>query len=127
MLPCTFCSPGWLAAIPVKTIRGVWRIREYRDRDQPLCKGRIKMRGQIGGRGRRCGELEGQERRGGVRGMGRRGDVKLSTEKALRPLVAQASWRSPTKAPWSTRAATTGRGKVRGWALKGGGRASVGG
>ncbi|EKU22417.1 hypothetical protein NGA_0427600 [Nannochloropsis gaditana CCMP526] len=34
-------------AIPVKTIRGVWRIREYRDRDQPLCKGRIKMRGFV--------------------------------------------------------------------------------
>ena len=34
--------------MPVKTIRGVWRIREYREGDAgPLCKGRIKMRGFV--------------------------------------------------------------------------------
>lgn len=34
--------------MPVKTIRGVWRIREYRQGDAgPLCKGRIKMKGFI--------------------------------------------------------------------------------
>lgn len=35
-------------AIPVKTIRGVWRIREYRDKSTgTLCKGRLKMRGFV--------------------------------------------------------------------------------
>lgn len=34
--------------MPVKTIRGVWRIREYRSGDSgPLCKGRIKMKGFV--------------------------------------------------------------------------------
>lgn len=43
------------SAIPVKTIRGVWRIREYRDKTTgTLCKGRVKMRGR--------------ERRGGKKG-----------------------------------------------------------
>jgi hypothetical protein len=32
--------------MPVKTIRGVWRIREYRD-GQPLCLGRVTFRGFI--------------------------------------------------------------------------------
>lgn len=33
-------------AMPVKTIRGVWRIREYRD-GQPLCLGRVTFRGFV--------------------------------------------------------------------------------
>lgn len=34
------------AAMPVKTMRGVWRIREFRDGEE-LCKGRLTFRGFV--------------------------------------------------------------------------------
>lgn len=32
--------------MPIKTIRGVWRIREFRD-GEGLCKGRLTFRGFV--------------------------------------------------------------------------------
>jgi hypothetical protein len=32
--------------MPVKTMRGVWRIREFRDGEE-LCKGRLTFRGFV--------------------------------------------------------------------------------